>query len=267
MTLVTPVHCPTGRRGALRRVSTTRVLVGGLALIGAFAVPSLAVGQSRAGATRIELETMRDLVRSGSLKMNSRELMEIERRLSLGDFSIGDQISLQVIGESSFTATFSVAPGPSISLPDIPTISLAGVLRSELNDHLTEELSVYVRNLEVHATSLMRIAMFGAVGAPGFYHLSPNLTLSDAIMSAGGPAPTADMRKIVIRRGDQQIFDKKQVTQAITAGTTLDRMNLRGGDALDVGTAGSSLIGTVGRVILTAGGLAIAIIAVQNLLN
>lgn len=267
MNLVLPGQGPTGLGGAVRRVPTTRVLAGGLVLIGALAVPSLAVSQSRAGATRVELETMRDLVRSGSLKMNSKELMEIERRLSSGDFSIGDQISLQVIGESSLSDTFTVAPGPSISLPDIPSISLAGVLRSELDDHLTEELSVYVRNPEVHSTSLMRIAMFGAVGAPGFYHLSPNLTLSDAIMSAGGPGPNADMGKVVIRRGDQQIYGKKEVTLALTAGTTLDRLNLHGGDAVDVGVRGSSLIGTVGRVILAAGGLAIAVLAIKNLTN
>ncbi len=89
--------------------------------------------------------------------------MEIERRLSSGDFSIGDQISLQVIGESSLTGTFSVTPGPAISLPNIPTISLAGVLRSELEEHLTENLSLYVKDPELQVTSLMRIAMFGAV--------------------------------------------------------------------------------------------------------
>ncbi len=208
---------------------------------------------------------MRDLARSGSLKMSSKELMEIERRLSSGDFSIGDQILLQVTGELTLTGTFTVDPGPSISLPDIPPISLAGVLRSELDDHLTEHLSVYVRNPEIHATSLMRIAMFGAVGAPGFYHLSPNLTLSDAIMSAGGPTATADMGKVVIRRGSQEVYDKKEVTLAITAGTTLDRMNLHGGDAVNVGTAGGSLIGGVGRVILVLGGLAASIIAITAL--
>ena len=191
--------------------------------------------------------------------------MEVERRLRDGDFSIGDQITVEVAGVPSLNGTFSVTPGPSLELPDIPAISLAGILRSELEEHLTERLSAYVRNPDVSATTLMRIAMFGALGAPGFYHLSPNLTLSDAIMSAGGPVETADMRKVVIRRGDQQIYDRNQVTQAITAGTTLDRMNLRGGDAVDVGTAGGSLIGTVGRVILAAGALAIAILSIQNL--
>jgi len=250
-------------------VFTTKAIVSGLVLLGSVTSPSQSLAQIRAGvgATRIELETTRDLARSGSLKIGSNELMEIERRLRSGDFSTGDQISLQVTGVPSLMGTFTVTPGPSLALPDIPTISLAGVLRSELEEHLTEELSLYVKDPEVRVTSLMRIAMFGAVGAPGFYHFSPDLTLSDAIMSAGGPAPTADMSKVVIRRGNQVIHDKKEVTLAITAGTTLDRMNLHGGDAVNVGVTGGSLIGIVGRVIIVAGGLAVAILAIQNLIN
>ena len=129
---------PIGNWAAVRRGFVSRVLLGGLCLIGGLGSPSPILSQSRAGSTRIELETIRDLARSGSLDLNSMELMEIERRLSSGDFSVGDQISLQVIGETSLTSTFTVDPGPSLMLPDMPLISLAGVLRSELDDHLTE---------------------------------------------------------------------------------------------------------------------------------
>jgi len=239
-----------------------------LLLVGGLVLPSWLAGQSdRAGASRVELETLRDLARAGSVTITSRELMEIERRLQDGDFSIGDQIMLQVAGVPALSGTFTVSPGPSLDLPDIPTISIAGLLRSELEGHLTESLSRYVRDPHIRVSSLMRIAMFGAVGAPGFYHLSPNLTLSDAIMSAGGPAATADMSKVVIRRGDQEIYGKKETTTALTAGTTLDRMNLHGGDAVDIGAAGGSLIGGIGRVILVLGGLAGSILAISALVS
>ena len=105
----------TGRWRAVRRMVTNMFLVGGLVLIGGVAVPSLAEGQSRMGATRVELETMRELVLSGSLEMSSKELMEIERRLSSGDFSVGDQITVQVTGVTALMGTFSVTPGPSLS--------------------------------------------------------------------------------------------------------------------------------------------------------
>lgn len=248
-----------GGCGALPTAGTVLLAV----LLGAAPV----AGQGNlGGASRTELQTMVDMAAAGSIRLRQREYDEIQRRLTQGDFSIGDQISLTVAGEPTLTKSFQVEPGPSLRLPDIPAISLYGVLRSEIETHLRTELSRYLRNPDVKATSLMRIAMFGAVGNPGFYYLSPNVSLSDAIMSAGGPAGTADMGKIVIRRGDQKIYEKQEVTMALTAGTTLDRMNLQGGDAVDIGTT-SPLIGKVGRVLLAVGALAGSILAINRLLS
>ena len=238
-----------------------------LLVAGSLIIPGTIVGQSRVGATRVELETTRDLARSHSLKISSQELMEIERRLRDGDFSIGDQITVQVIGEPSLDSTYTVTPGPTLLLRDIPPMSLAGILRSELDMRLTEFLAAYVRDPEVRTTTLMRVGMLGDIGSPGFYHLSPNLTLSDAIMSAGGPNPSADMGKVVIRRGQQEIYNSKEVTEAITKGTTLDRMNLHGGDAVSVGTDTGDFFSKTGRVILVAGALAASIISISVLLK
>ena len=222
-------------------------------------------GQSnQSGASRLELQTMVDMAEAGSVRMHRTEYDEIQRRLTQGDFSVGDQISLAVAGELTLTGSFPVDPGPSLSLPDIPAISLHGVLRSEIETHLTTELSRYLRNPDVEAASLMRIAMFGNVGNPGFYHLSPNLTLSDAIMSAGGPTATADMGRIEIKRGDEKIVDKKAVSVAITQGMTLDRLNLQGGDAIQVGqkkTLGNHVLNSI----IYLGAAATAIIAIQRL--
>lgn len=248
-----------GRCGALPTAGTVLLAV----LLGASPV----AGQGNlSGASRLELQTMVDMAEAGSVRMRRTEYDEIQRRLTQGDFAVGDQIFLTVAGEPTLTGSFQVEPGPSLRLPDIPAISLYGVLRSEIETHLGTELSRYLRNPDVQATSLMRISMFGAVGKPGFYHFSPNMTLSDAIMSAGGPTAIADMGKVVIRRGGQEIYGKKDVVQAVTAGTTLDRMNLHGGDAVEIGTK-SPLIGKVGRVILAVGALAGSILAINALIN
>ena len=62
-------------------------------------------------------------------------------------------------------------------------------------------------------------------------------------------------------------FRQIEFTVALTAGTTLDRMNLHGGDAVDVGASGTSLIGSVGRVILVVGALAASILSINALVN
>lgn len=228
------------------------------------ATPVAGQNSAGSGASRLELQTTIDLAAAGSVKLKNSEYQEIQRRLTQGDFSTGDQISLTVSGEPTLTGTFPVEPGPSLILPDLPAISLHGVLRSELQQHLTIELSRYLRNPDVRATSLMRIAMFGSVGNPGFYHLSPNMTLSDAIMSAGGPTTSADMGKVEIKRGNDKILDKKATTVAITQGVTLDRLNLQGGDAINIGKQTS-----MGRHVLNGiiyfGAVATAILAIQRL--
>ena len=201
---------------------------------------------------------------AGTIKVDRTELAEVQRRLSQGDFSVGDQIALVVAGEPAMTKSYSVEPGPSIALPDIPTISLYGVLRSELQTYLTTELSRYLRNPDVQATSLIRVAMFGGIGNPGFYHMSPNLSLSDAIMSAGGPSQNADMGKIEIKRGDEKLLDKKAVSAALIAGETLDRLNLHGGDAIDVGTK-KTLGSHVLSGIIYLGAVAAAVLSIQRL--
>ena len=44
-------------------------------------------------------------------------------------------------------------------------------------------------------------------------------------------------------------------------------MNLHGGDAVDIGATGGSLIGGIGRVILVLGGLAGSILAISALVS
>ena len=47
-------------------------------------------------------------------------------------FQVGDQISLQVEGDTLFTKTLTVGPGPALTLPVIGAIPLAGVQRAEV---------------------------------------------------------------------------------------------------------------------------------------
>ncbi len=260
-----PCHAWTPPCASRKNHTGIVVLVSFLLGLGVAFVPAtLAAQAGRAGATRAELETLVSAANAGTIKVDRRELEEVQRRLTQGDFSVGDQIALTVAGEPTLTATFQVEPGPSLVLPDIPTISLYGALRSELETFLTTELSRYLRNPDVKAMSLIRIAMFGGIGNPGFYHLSPNLTLSDAIMSAGGPATNADMGKIEVKRGEEKILDRKATTKAITTGETLDRLNLHGGDTIDIGTKkglGSHFL----TGIIYLGAVATAILAIQRL--
>jgi protein involved in polysaccharide export with SLBB domain len=113
-------------------------------------------------------------------------------------------------------------------------LSLDGVLRSELNDRLTAHFAQYIREPTVRSTPLVRIAVLGQVGKPGYVYTLADAPLSDLIMQAGGPNGSADMAGIVIRRGADMIWDQQDTRAALADGMSLDRLHLRAGDEIEV---------------------------------
>jgi len=126
-------------------------------------------------------------------------------------------------------------PGKLI-LPGYPEIPLKGILRAEIPAYLSQELKKYIRDPQVHAQTMIRLSIFGAVSKPGFYQVPADQLAGDAIMTAaGGPAGGADPHKTTVRRGGVEIWSKEAFQQALVEGVTLDRLNLRAGDEITVG--------------------------------
>ena len=172
---------------------------------------------------------------SSALRGQARdEAAMVRARLEQGDIRVGDQVALTVEGEQALTQTFTVRPGESLTLPGIGEVPLHGVLRSELEEHLRTLLSRYIRDPVVQAESLVRVTITGGVGTPGFYAVRADQLLSDAIMSAGGPAIGADLNQIYIERAGQRIWSGAYLQQAMTDGRTLDQLSLQAGDQIVV---------------------------------
>jgi polysaccharide export outer membrane protein len=128
-----------------------------------------------------------------------------------------------------------------LSLPLIGDVSLSGLLRAELETELAEYIGRFVRDPRVRARSLIPVTITGAVGQPGFYTLPSELLLNDALMAAGGPTPTAEITRIRIERGDDEIWDEEALREAITAGRTLDQLSMRAGDVVFVPDSGPGM--------------------------
>ena len=201
----------------------------------------------RAQTSRAELEA---LLAQAGMSLDPAERILLEERLQNGDFQIGDRIVLMVLEDPTLPDTVTVKVGRVITLPNIPAISLEGILRSELQDYLSAELSKYIREPTVEAVALVRVGILGAVGRPGFYAVPGQTLLSDVIMIAGGPAPTGDTRKITVRRQSVELINKDEAQAALTYGTTIDRLNLRGGDEIFVGTQSQPFLTSAQGIIL-----------------
>lgn len=172
----------------------------------------------------------------------------IRQRLDEGDFRLGDRIALTVRGESALPDTVPVLSGPLITLPLFGEISLAGVLRSELEAHLTRELGRFINEPVVQATALTRLAVLGAVGQPGFYVVQADILLTEALQLAGGPAPNADVQALEVQRGNEDFLQRDEIQAALAQGFTLDQLGLQAGDALVLPVEGGSWWETVRNV-------------------
>jgi len=252
-------------------VRTTRIPVIAVAILLSGTLPAAGWAQMptaqsadarRAQASRAELDStlvsldaiINSPGYSGALRAaKRREAQLIRQRLTEGDIQVGDQIILSVTNEKDYTGTFLVGTGRTLALPSIPAVELKGVLRSEVQAFITNELSRYIKSPEVRAQATVRLNIFGAVARPGFYQIPADLLAGDALMTAaGGPSGSADPGQITVKRGGLEIWSAAAFADALTRGLTIDQLSLRAGDEITVGqkpkgtlTTGIAALGVV----------------------
>lgn len=213
--------------------------------------------------TRARLEAA---ARAADSAHRGAEAQRYRERLEHGDFEEGEKIIVTVdvagvrVSEGAASApiggvdTAVVRAGKMLSfakVPNVPPVSLVGVLRSELADTLTHHLSRYLRNPTVTATPLLRVAVMGAVAHPGWYSTPADVALADVIMQAGGVNAESDMSNTIIRRGGDVLWRAGDVRQALAAGFSLDRLQVREGDEVFVATGRHWSLTTTVQVLTT----------------
>lgn len=214
-------------------------------------------------ATRPELDSLvrqgERTLADGSLSAEQRYSQQlavsgIRRRLQEGDFQPGDRIAIALDGGVKFRDTVVVRSGSTIVLPDLPEISLAGVLRSELHDYLLGEVKRYVRDPELETSPLIRLTVSGAVLHPGFYSIPADALLSDLVMAAGGPTANAAFSRSHLRRGTEPL-PGEDVPAALREGLTVDALLLHSGDELMIGEKRQFNWATVTQFAVASAGL------------
>ena len=188
--------------------------------------------------SRAELESQAKVAET---QHRSGEAWLLKQRLEKGDFQDGDRILFKIQGNTALPAgflqipdTLTVRAGNKLELPRMADLSLQGVLRSELNDKLTEHIAQYVKEPTIRSVPLVRMAILGNVGHPCYLYTSADSPLSDVLMQAGGPSGNADMNAITILRGNDVIWNAQDTQAALADGLSVDRLHLRAGDEVIV---------------------------------
>jgi protein involved in polysaccharide export with SLBB domain len=190
-------------------------------------------------ASRHELDSLAKLARasakSASITAEQRSAQEryaaeAERRLVEGDFQPGDRIIVDVSGDSTVRDTFTVQPSQALVLPHLPPIPLHGVLRSELRDYLATRLREFVKDTLVRASPLLLVGVIGEVAHPGYYRMSLETSVGDALMLAGGPTHDAELTRMFVRRGNRTFIPSREVRSAMVRRLPLVQLGLDDGD-------------------------------------
>jgi protein involved in polysaccharide export with SLBB domain len=167
----------------------------------------------------------------------------IRARLATGDFQPGERIWMRVDSEPALSDTFTVTTAGTVVFPSPVNheIPLKGVLRSELQGYLVQQLSQYLRNPALRARALVRVSVQGGVVRPGYYAVPADALVADALMAAGGTLPTSKPGKMQLERGGERLLDGKALAQAVAEGRTLDDLNIQDGDQLVVPKEGAGM--------------------------
>jgi polysaccharide export outer membrane protein len=118
---------------------------------------------------------------------------------------IDDTFDVRVYGEADLTGTFRVATDGTIDYPLAGRIQVTGLRTGEIQQLLVNKLKDrYLKEPQVVVTikdrNSQKISVLGQVARPGQVAYYPNMTIVDAIASAGGFTGIASKNSVNLRR-------------------------------------------------------------------
>jgi polysaccharide export outer membrane protein len=117
----------------------------------------------------------------------------------------GDELRITVFGEAELTGQFEVGTQGSIAYPLLGEIRAVGLTQTEFAQRLQEGLTQYLRspNVSVEVANYRPFFILGEVQRPGSYPYSPNLTVQNAVATAGGFSYRANRNRVFIKHADE----------------------------------------------------------------
>jgi polysaccharide export outer membrane protein len=158
------------------------------------------------------------------------------------DYVIGpeDSLHVSVWKEPDLSGQVPVRPDGKISLPLLNDVQAAGNTPMKLASILTQQLQQYVTDphvtVVVTAINSKRVFLVGEVGHVGALNMLPNMTVLQALASAGGFTQFASLKKIYILRNEngKQIRIPVNYKAIVTGQSPEQNIPLKPGDTIVV---------------------------------
>ena len=125
------------------------------------------------------------------------------------DYKIGPQdvVRIDVWKEPEISRTIPVRPDGKISLPLVNDVQAAGLTATQLGNAIHDGLTKYLNNPQVTVTVMeinsRRVYVTGEVLRAAALPLLPNMTVLQALSSAGGFTQFAKLKNIYVLRNEE----------------------------------------------------------------
>jgi protein involved in polysaccharide export with SLBB domain len=141
----------------------------------------------------------------------------------------GDQLRVQVFGQSDLSGTFVVSQYGTIAFPLIGEVRVTGLTTQAVTEKMADALSPdYIREpkVSVEVVSFRPFYILGEVNRPGTYPFTSDLTVMSAVATAGG---------FTYRANSQQVFIKHEDEAQERSYPLTSTMPVRPGDTVRIG--------------------------------
>ena len=160
----------------------------------------MSVGFSRQRLVLIGLLVLGSCTERQSHPLNVGDVSPAEDRVG-----IDDTFDVRVYGEAELSGTFRIATDGTVDYPLAGRIQVAGLRTGQIQQLLVDNLKDrYLKDPQVVVTirdrNSQKISVLGQVSKPGQVAYYPNMTIVDAIASAGGFTGIAAKNSVNLRR-------------------------------------------------------------------
>jgi polysaccharide export outer membrane protein len=163
----------------------------------------------------------------------------------------GDEVLIAATGQLNEQGSFVVDRAGHISIPDVGTLTVAGLKFNDLQPFLRQQIGRVYRNFNLSVTlgqlRSIQVYILGETRRPGSYTVSSLSTLVNALFVSGGIRPQGSLRRIELRRGGRTITTI-DLYDLLLHGDKSKDVALQPGDIIFVPTVGSQ-VAVVGSVI------------------
>lgn len=169
----------------------------------------------------------------------------------------GDQIIIDVWGDSELNVQYTIAPDGHITVPGIGRIQLSGMNVKQAESRIRTQFSTIYSDLDssephtflaisVGNVRTIKVNVMGEVRTPGTYTLSSFSSAFHAMYAAGGTTNIGSLRNIRIFRAGRQAAEI-DLYEYLMKGNSMSDITLQDGDIVMVEPFGS-LVQVIGEV-------------------